>query len=128
MTKWSFSGSENWMKEKTIAWRELFAVLITVATFGPYLKNRDLVMNIDNEAIQQSVQNGKSKQPDLMALIRALYFYTSIYNITYTTVHVKSAENPLADAISRDREDIFRQLAPISDICMTPPRNVILDF
>ena len=129
--RWSmfrFAGTHDWMKYKSIQWRELFAVVLALATFGPLLRYRDVLMNIDNQAIQISVAQGKSKEPELMAMIRAIYFYTSIHNITYQTVFVPGAQNHAADACSRLDVDRLRRCVPRAELVMTKPAKFKLDF
>ena len=63
-----------------------------------------------------------------MALIRALYLYTSIYGIKYTSVHIGTKVNILADKLSRLCIQEFRLLAPNSDSAMTKQRDMLLDF
>ena len=85
--KWTvltFDKKNSWMAKMPIAWRELLAVILAISTFGPIIRYADILMNIDNKAIQQCITNGKSKDPQIMALIRVLYFYCAIYNVNYT--------------------------------------------
>ena len=116
------------MAKKSIAWRELVAVVLAVSTFGSILRYCDVLMNIDNQAIQQCVQNGKSRDPDIMALIRVLYFYCAIYNVNYNTVHLSSKCNQIADSASRVNIKQFKQLVPNADVYMTPPADFLLSF
>ena len=129
--KWTllqFVGKNAWMKEKTIAWRELLAVVLTIATFGGILRYCDVIMNIDNQAIQTCIENGKSKDPEIMALIRCLYFYCAIYNINYRAIHLSSKCNQIADSVSRLNFALFRTLVPNAEVYMTNPVDIILNF
>ena len=94
--KWTmmvFNGEHVWMRKKSIAWKELAAIVMTLSTFGSLLAEKNVIMGIDNEGIQLALENGVSKNDDIMALVRAVYFYTSMNNIKYKTVHVKSQWN-----------------------------------
>ena len=125
--KWTvvqFNGQHSWMRNKTIAWRELLAV----AVFGTWLRNKDLIMNINNMAIHECVNTVKSKDPEIMSLIRALYFYMSIYNICYASVHMRSELNELTDSLSQNNMSLFRKLSPNSDTEMTPPKDLIYNL
>ena len=123
-----FEGKLKWIAKKSINWREAYAVLLGVSTFGPELKNKSLLMNIDNQAMQQAIQQGKSKDSEIMALIRCIYFYTAIYNIDYKTVFIPGNTNVLADRLSRGKVGEFRVLAPKSELKMTTPCDMILNF
>ena len=130
-SKWTirqFVGQFGWMKRKSIAYRELFAVVLAISTFGNYLKNTQVLMNIDNESMQIAVKQGKSKDKEIMALIRVVYFYTSIYKIDYSTMHIPGHRNSVADAASRGNMVAFRSLAPHCDPQMTPPIDCLLNF
>ena len=131
LNKWTmvpFVGHYAWMRNKSIAFRELAAIVLLLATFGPILKDRDCVMHIDNQGIQQALQEGVSKVDEIMCLIRCVYYYTSIYNICYKTLHLSSECNSSADALSRLNVVLFKRLHPRSDPLMTKPVEFILDF
>ena len=129
--KWTvieFQGKMAWMAKKSIAWREMLAVLLTISTLGMSIKYQDVLMNIDNQAIQLAIQAGKSKDPELMALIRAMYWYCALYHIHYATVHIGTKVNCQADALSRKNIMLFKQLNPASDPLMTRPIDFMMDF
>lgn len=130
-TAWTifpFDQHNAWMRQMSIAWRELFAVVLAVAIHGPKISGRDLIMNIDNQAICWCVNKSKSKDPHIMNLIRALYFYTSIYHINFRAVHISTHDNWGADALSRLDLDKFRQFNPTADMCMTTAVPVLINF
>ena len=126
-TIFTFSGEFSWMKKKSIAWKELAAVVLTLSTFGRILRGKSVIMNIDNEGIQQALDRGISKNDDIMALIRCVYFYSSIFNISYNTVHVKSQLN-IADPLSRQNVPGFRAIYPRGELEMTKPIDFLTDF
>ena len=130
-SKWtymSFTGSKEWIAKMSIAYKELLAVVVTIATFGWYLRSKEVVMNIDNRGIQEAVQRGKSKEKAIMALIRVLYFYTTIYDISYQTVHVEGVRNEAADRASRGRFDEMAKYIPNCEKRMTPPLDIMYNF
>ena len=53
--KWTvlhFDGKYKWIKEKSINYREMLAVVLVVSTFGKYLKNKWVLMNMDYKFCQ----------------------------------------------------------------------------
>ena len=129
--KWAifpFSGKNGWMTKKSIQWRELFAVLLAMSTFSHYLAGKEVLMNIDNQAMQVAVANGKSKEPELMAMIRVIYFYTSVHHINYQTVYISSANNSAADACSRLDVTRLRACLPGAEKSMTLIGKYMFDF
>ena len=85
-------------------------------------------MNTDNKAIDDCIESGKSKDALINCLLRSLYYYTSIYHIEYKSCHVAGVRNVMADALSRDRYDVFMSAMPSADIRMTRPCRVLTDF
>lgn len=124
----TFDGENSWMKSMTIAWRELYAVVVAIATYGPRMIGADLIMNIDNQAICYCINASKSKDPHLMNLIRSLYLYTSLYSITYRAIHISTHDNWGADALSRLDMARFRCYNPLADLYSTPIIPIICDY
>ena len=85
-------------------------------------------MNINNQAMQLAVGAGKTKECELMGMIRAVYYYASIYNVHYNTVFIPTFRNSAADTCSRKNIAKLRQVLPTADISMTKIRDYILDF
>ena len=129
--KWTileYQGPYEHAKSKLIAYREMLALVLAVATFGPLVKNKQVLMNVDNETVRLSIIKGYSREDDLMALIRSLYFYASIYHLDYRVIRVTSAENISADAISRkDWHRLYQHQPTLDQLPMTHPL-LMLDF
>jgi hypothetical protein len=121
-----FSGDNSWMAAKTIAWRELFAVVMCIATFGSRLSGRKLAMYTDNQVVLWCINKGKSHNTDLMGLIRALYYYTTVYKIDYKAFYVNTKDNIIADALSRLKYDVIGKFRV--GVCETPVPSIVLDF
>ena len=129
--KWTlltFEGEYCWVSKKSIGWRELLAVVLALSTFGPILKNRHVIMHIDNAGIQQALDKGHTNNEDIMPLIRVVYFYAGIYNITYKSLHISTTLNGAADALSRLKFDEFFANYPASEPVKTKPVNFLTDF
>ena len=130
-TNWTvieYKGEYAWLLDKDIAYKELYAVVLGVATFGRQLYRSQLLMNIDNKAVHYCVQAGKSKDAGLMGLIRALYHYTTIHHIQYQSCHLAGVDNILADSLSRGRPDVFFTALPSAHPSMTRPCRIMTDF
>ena len=123
-----FTRANAWMKDMDIAWRELYAVVVCIATFGPFMTGKKVSMYIDNQAIYWCVNSGKSKNPKIMALIRALYYYTTFYCIEYKAFYLHTYENTLADAISRLEFDKLKLYNPDINDSPTTAVSTIIDF
>lgn len=109
------------LKELSINWRELFAVVVTAATFGSQWCGKKLMFHCDNMCVVDVVRNGSSRSDVLMDLIRKLFFISATYNFEISMCYINTKVNDTADALSRLQFDRFRQLAPNADQLMTLP-------
>ena len=124
----TFDGEFTWLQNKPIAYRELYAVVLGVATFASHLRYSQLLMNIDNLGIHYCIENGKSTDTDIMGLIRALYWYTSVHKIDYISCHLPGADNILSDSLSRLRIEVFYMHLPTACKKMSRPCRIKIDF
>lgn len=123
-----FTGRYAYMARKSIAWRELLAVVACLATFAQELSGKDVTMFIDNLGIVQCLESGKSDKPDIMCLIRAIYYYASINHIRYKPMHIRSGDNSTADALSRLDFNKFWGINPGANTCMSSIPELVMDF
>ena len=87
--------------QRSIQWKELFAVVAAAATWGHRWSRCRIRFHCDNEAIVWAWQNSRCKQPDIMALLRRLFFIAASHNFHITLQHVPGKYNNIADALSR---------------------------
>ena len=62
--KWTilyFDGKYRWVKEKSINYREMLAVVLGVSTLGKYLQNKGVIMNIENKACHKQYKQESRK-------------------------------------------------------------------
>ena len=110
-----FNGSwfsEAWpsnVEGFSIAFLELFAVLASIFVWGHRLRNHQIVVFSDNEAIVQVWKSGSSRDKPIMRLIRALFFKSVEFNISIELKHVPGSSNKLADLLSRLQVSRFRE-------------------
>ena len=116
------------MAERTIAWHELYAVVLGLAMFGSDMSYKYIAMYIDNQAVLHCVNSGVWKDPVIMLLIRALYYYVTRYNIRYRAFYVSSIDNGPTDSLSRNDLARFRSLCPNADTQPVQLNQVKLDF
>lgn len=105
----------------SINWRELFAIVVTAATFGHLWRGKKLMFHCDNMCTVEVVRSGSCRNEQIMDLIRKLFFICAKYNFELSTCYVNTHANDIADALSRLQFDRFRRLAPHADECMTMP-------
>ena len=108
-----FSGT--WalsQKSQSIAYKELFPVVIAGHVWGPQWCKRHVLFRSDNEAVVHMLNSRTSKIPCLMHLLRNLLFSAACHSFSFSAEHVPGVNNQLADALSRFHWQEFRQLAP----------------
>ena len=111
--------------KQDIAWRELLAVVIAIATFGPELAGRRVLFDCDNQAIVSAVNTGTIRNPDIMCLVRTLFYYMAHFSIEAKAVYITSEDNVAADALSRLDLPRFAMACPDASPSPTPPTNVM---
>ena len=122
---WSGRWLQDWwspeQQKMNITWKELYAIVMVVHTWGFPWQNQKILFNCDNLMVVDIWAKGSTKSPEVMALVRLLYFCAACYDINVSVQHISGTENKIADAISRFQDICFRELAP--DAKATPTNN-----
>ena len=112
-------GSEwiqgSWPPNKpkgSIAYRELFAITAAALTWGERWNGKRIVFVTDNKSITQIWNTGTSPCPQIMSLVRPLYFHAATFGYTVSFKHIFGTSNSIADAISRFQDKKLRSLMP----------------
>lgn len=103
------------MMDKSIESKELYAVVMACETWGSRWSGRKLLLHCDNQAIVSIWQTGRTRNKDLMLLVRALFFTAAKNHYNILIRHIPGASNSIADALSRMQLTRFRSLAPQAD-------------
>jgi hypothetical protein len=109
----------------SIAYFELFAIVSAAATFGKDWRGKKILFHSDSQTAVDVVGKGYCKQPDLMSLIRALFFCAARFGFTLRVVHVPGTDNLYADLLSRLQVSRFLELRPDSDPSPTIPSPIL---
>ena len=105
----------QWSPNETshdIAWTELFAIVQAMNSWGHMWKCKKILFHCDNQTIVDIWQKGSTRSPEIMALIRMLYFIAAQYNVNVMITHIPGTSNLIADVLSRFQNFHFYQLAP----------------
>jgi len=86
----------------SITWMELLPVVLACAVWGPALKGRSITVYCDNTGAVALVKSGYSRVPQIMHLLRCLFFVKACYQFCLHAAHVEGVDNTWADAISRN--------------------------
>ena len=79
------------------------------------LENKTILFYIDNNALVSIVDKRSSKETWIMKMIRPFVLITMKHNVQFKAIHIESANNGVADAISRFQMDRFRSLVPVAN-------------
>ena len=99
----------------SIAWQELFAIVVACQIWGELLREKRILFNCDNEAVVSMINTKRSHIPRVMDLIRHLTLLTMQYNFYIKAQHIPGKRNAIADSLSRFQHKRFRELAPLAD-------------
>ena len=115
-THW-FNGAwpEKW-KTYNIVILELFPIVLAVEIWGILWKNKQIVINTDNEALVHILNKQTSPDKLIMVLVRRLVLKLLQFNINFRARHIAGVKNVLADALSRLQVQKFRELLPQAEL------------
>ena len=108
-------GSGSWapsQQQQSIAYKELFPVVIAAHVWGHMWCKRHVLFCSDNEAVVHILNTRTSKVPSLMQLLRSLLLSAARHSFSFSARHVPGVNNQIADALSRFCWQDFRQLVP----------------
>ena len=80
---------------------ELWPVILGIRRWGPYFKNCFVHVVTDNMQVLALLCTGRSSNKLCMSWLRELFWMCFIWNIDIKASYIKSADNHLADALSR---------------------------
>ena len=66
-------------------------------------------------SVKFDIYKGSTKSPEIMALVRMLYYCAALFNIHVMIMHIAGISNQIAIALSRFQATHFRQLAPMAE-------------
>lgn len=125
-----FAGSwASSQQHQSIAYKELFPVVIAAHVWGPQWCKRHVLFRSDNDAVVHMLNSRTSKVPCLMRLLRNLLFSAAQHSFSFSAQHIPGVNNQLADALSRFHWQEFHKLAPDAQTVPTPiPPQLLTDL
>jgi len=95
-----------------ITYLELMAVQRSIEAFEPRLRGRSVLLWEDNQAVRHILSAGSSRSPELMRLLRRVWWQLDSAAIDLRVEYIRSEENVGADALSRLRAEDETCLRP----------------
>ena len=105
---------------RSIAWLELFPILVAVTLWGHLLQGKRIILRSDNMSVIAIINKQTSKCPEIMKLVRFFILQCLKFNLSFYAKHIPGKENNIADALSRFQMRRFRELAPQAAVECTP--------
>ena len=110
-----FNGSWSAIQQPlSIAYKELFPIVIACHVWGSRWRNGRIQFCCDNQSVVAVISSGTAKDTRLMQLLRELFLCAARFKFIVMAKHVPGKENAIADSLSRFNMQVFRQLAPHS--------------
>ena len=104
----------HWNPEETaftIAWKELYAILVACSTWGHLWPRKRILFHCDNAAVVSIWGKGSCKCPNLMSLVRHLFLLAARGNYHVAITHIAGSDNSIADHLSRFSTQAFQLAA-----------------
>ena len=88
---------------------------LAASYWGKLWLGQRILFQCDNSAAVQALQKYTSRSPHLLKLLRHMAYFAIKFNFNFSAVHVEGILNQKADALSRFRFRVFRELCPSAD-------------
>lgn len=108
---WFYGSFPEKYEDQSIAFKELFPIVIAVSVWGQLLSNKCVLFHSDNQAVVHIINKQSSKDKDIMKLVRKLVINCMKHNILMKAEHIPGHHNILADLLSRFQIKTFREQA-----------------
>ena len=92
--------------------KELIPITIAAVVWGQRWRGKTVQAWCDNQAVVCIVNQGSSRDPEAMHLVRCLAFLKAKCQFELVASHIRGSNNTKADALSRDNLPVFRSLHP----------------
>ena len=91
----------------SITIKELLPIMFTVVVWGKRWQAQKVLCHFGNQAVVAVLRSRSSKQPQLMHMLRCLYFVEALYGFELLASYIPTKANYLADDLSRNSLSSF---------------------
>ena len=126
--KWFYGSWAPTQAHQSIAYKELFLVVVAAHLWGCRWSKKHVLFRSDNEAVVAIPSARTLECSVLVHLLRDLLLSAARWGFTFSAAHLPGVDNKGADAVSRFRLQGFRRLAPEAQAapCTVPQFNSFL--
>jgi len=95
--------------------KELVPIIFSCAVWGLLLTRRHVEFQCDNLSLVEAINKGCSKDIMVMHLLRCLWFFHALFDISIHVSHIPGVQNCATDMLSRNQIPKFLQSLPVPD-------------
>ena len=95
---------DNYISSEHINIQEMKVVLAAARRWGASWEGASIMIITDNATVQAAPSTGWSKCRNIMKLLQRLFWLSVQFNFVFTSLHIPSEVNLIADALSRLNE------------------------
>ncbi len=118
----------KWACSQSITFKELYAIIAAVATWGLSWSGKKIRIYYDNKSICQILQHQNSWSTPVAALLQTLYHLSVKFGCLISAMHLLGVDNPWTDCLSRGWLEKFYAICPSAAPFPTTIGNFALDF
>lgn len=89
-------------QQEAITQKELLPIVFAAAVWGHLWQDCTTKILCDNQAVVAVINSGYSREPQVMHLLRCLFFITAKFRIRLHCHYLPGPQNDIADAVSRN--------------------------
>ena len=124
-------SGESWLQHQwiqgrssklSIAVKELIPIVMAATVWGGAWSRKVVRFHCDNEAVVVTLRSLSCKAKELLSLLRSLIFLAARCCFWFTAVHIPGRLNTHADALSRNKREMF--LSQVQDKVDPTPTSV----
>jgi hypothetical protein len=121
--KWTAAEEQAAARDKrdSMPYKELYALVVAAATWGPQWKGRKILFNCDSQTVVLAWRKGDSKSQPIAHLIRTLLFIAATNDFNMNLIHIAGVTNVGADLLSRGQVTRFLESPGQHDPSPTTP-------
>jgi len=106
--------------------KELVPIIFSCTVWGSLLTKTCVEFQCDNLSLVKAINKGSSKDVMVMHLLRCLWFFQAIFDISIHVSHIPGVQNCAADMLSRNQITKFLHCYPDSSPLPEPiPSSLI---
>ena len=87
--------------------KEMVLIVVSCAVWGPLLQHKNVKFYCDILGLVAAINKGSSPNETEMHLIRFLWFFAAVFDISITATHIAGVANNVTDMLLRNQSDKF---------------------